>query len=221
MIKNRFKIIWIFTVLVGFSLACESLSAIRQDYDEVRSTADAAATQVNQIITQAKGIATEIGESSAVETVKAFATQEGPQVIATGEALATKAAEEGYLETAEALVTQGAEELLPTVQAAATEYLFPSSPPDDVPIITIGEVTNLFANQHTVSYFVQLDVPVVVNFYQRLMPELGWTDESNSELIKERAAVLKFTKLDRVANITLTTDPINQQTVVFITITNQ
>ena len=221
MIKNRFKIIWIFTVLVGFSLACESLSAIRQDYDEVRSTADTAATQVNQIITQAKGIATEIGESSAVETVKAFATQEGPQVIATGEALATKAAEEGYLETAEALVTQGSKELLPTVQAAATEYLFPSSPPDDVPIITIGEVTNLFANQHTVSYFVQLDVPVVVNFYQRLMPELGWTDESDRELIKERAAVLKFSKPDRAANITLTTDPINQQTVVFITITNQ
>jgi hypothetical protein len=221
MIKNRFKILWILSVLVGFSLACESLTAIRRDYDEVRSTADAAATQVDQIITQAKGIATEIGESSAIETVKAFATEEGPKAIATGEALATKAAEKGYLETAEALVTQGSSELLPTVQAAATEYLFPSSPPEDVPIITIGEVTNLFTNQHTVSYFVHLDVPVVVNFYQRVMPEMDWTDESDSELIREKAAVLKFSKPDRVANITLTTDPINQQTVVFITISSQ
>ena len=221
MIRNRYRIFWLLTVLVGFSLACESLSALQRDYNETRGTAGAIATQADQIITQAKGIATQIGDSSAVGTAKAIATEQGPSLIATGQAYATIAADEGYLQTAEALVTQGSGELLLTIQAAATQYLFPGTPPEDVPIATIGEVSNLFANQATVSYIVHLDVPVVVNFYQNMMPTKGWTDDSDSSLIKEKAAVLKFLKEDRVATVTLTTDPINQRTVVFIAIINQ
>jgi len=221
MLKNRFKILCVLTVLVGFSLACESLTAISQDYNEVRGTAGSIATQADQIITQAKGIATQIGDSSAVGTARAIATQQGPALIATGQAFATLAADEGYLQTVEAIVTQGSAELLPTFQAAATQYLFSADPPDDIPVITIGEVSNLFSNQSTVSYFVHLDLPVVVNFYQSVMPVLDWTDVTDGDSIREEAAVLKFFKPDRVATVTLTTNPINQQTIVFITITSQ
>ena len=214
MFKNRIKILWALTILVGFSLACESLSAISRDYDEARSTAGA-------IVTQAKGIATQFGDSEAFGTARAIATEQGPAVVATGQAFATQAYEEGYLQTVEALVTQGSSELLPTFQAIATQYLYPAPPPDDIPIITIGEVTNLFTNQSTVSYFVGLDLPIVVDFYQNLMPELGWTDVTDENSILAEAAVLKFFKPERVATVTLASNPLNQQTVVLITITSQ
>jgi len=206
MFKNRIKILWALTILVGFSLACESLSAISQDYNEARSTAGA--------------IATQLGDSEIVGTARAIVTEQGPAVVATGQAFATQAYEEGYLQTIEALVTQGSSELLPTFQAVATQYLYPAPPPDDIPIITIGKVTNLFTNQSTVSYFVGLDLPLVVDFYQNLMPELGWTDVTGENSILAEAAVLKFFKPERVATVTLTSNPLNQQTVVLITITS-
>jgi hypothetical protein len=219
MFKNRIRILLALTILISFSLACESLSAISRDYNEARSTAGAVATQADMIITQAKGIATQIKDSDAVATAQAIATEQGPAVIATGEALATQAYEEGYLQTAEALVTQGSSELLPTIQAVATQYLLPAPPPDDIPIITIGEVTSLFTNQSTVTYAVNLDLPVVVEFYQEIMPELGWSDVTDEESILDEIAILKFFKPERVATVTLTSNPLQQQTVVLITIT--
>lgn len=220
MSNNRIKILWALTLLVGFSLACESFSAISRDYSEARSTADAIVTQAGQIITQAKGIATQLSNSETFGTARAFATEQGPAIVATGQAFATKAYEEGYLQTVEALVTQGPNELLPTFKAVATQYLFPAPPPDDIPIIKTGEVTNLFTNQATVSYFVDLDLPLVVDFYQDLMPELGWTDVTDENSILAEAAIMKFFKPERVATVTLTSNPLNQQTVVLITITS-
>lgn len=219
--KNRYKILLLLTMLVGIGLACESLSAIQQDYTETRGTAEAIATQANKIITQAKGIATQVSDSSAVGTARALATEQGPSLIATGQAYATIAADEGYLQTAEALVTQGSGELLPTIEAAATQYLFPGAPPDDVPVFKGGDVTNLLTNQSTISYMVDISVPELVEFYQEEMPALEWSDVSEDGLIREQAAVLRFSKPDRVATVTLTTDPIIQKTVVFIAIINQ
>ena len=217
MLKNQFKLVWILIVLVGLSLACESLSAIGDDYNQARGTAGAIATQAQGIITQAEGIATQIVDSKAFETVQAIATQQGPAY----QALATKAADEGYLQTAEALITQGSSELLPTFQAVATQYLFRGPPPDDIPIISDGELTNLLTNQSTISYYVTVDLPQVVDFYQTTMPEHDWVDVTDSNLIKTDAAVLKFFKPEQVATITLTANPISQQTVVLIFIRSQ
>ena len=221
MLKNQFKIVWLLIVLVGLSLACESLSAIGDDYNQARGTAGAIATQAQGIITQAEGIATQIVDSKAFETVQAIATQQGPAYITTGQALATKAADEGYLQTAKALITQGSSELLPTFQAVATQYLFRGPPPDDIPIISDGELTNLLTNQSTISYYVTVDLPQVVDFYQTTMPEHDWVDVTDSNLIKTDAAVLKFFKPEQVATITLTANPISQQTVVLIFIRSQ
>lgn len=221
MFKNRFKFVWILIVLVGLSLACESLTAIGDDYNQARGTAGAIATQAQGIITQAKGIATQIGDSQAFETAQAIATQQGPAYIATGQALATRAADEGYLQTAEALINQGSSELLPTFQAIVTQYLFRGPPPDDIPIISDGEITNLLTNQSAISYYVTVDLPQVVDFYQTTMPDQDWVDVTDSSSITEDAAVLKFFKPERVATITLTANPISQQTVVLIAIRSQ
>ena len=221
MFNNRYRIILAIVLIMGAGLACESFSAISRDYNEMRGTAESIATQADKIITQAKGIATEFSEDEMVATARALATQQGPGLLSTGQALATQASSEGYLETVEALVTQGPRDLVPTFQAAATQYLFPAPPPEDIPIITGGEVSNLFTNQATVSYYVDRDLPRVINFYRNSMPQLGWSDVSDENSITDTAAVLKFFKPERVASVTLTSNPFNQQTVVLITITNQ
>lgn len=221
MIKNRYRILLVIALLLGAGLACESFSAISRDYTEARGTAESIATQADKIITQAKGIATELGDDKMVATAKAIATQQGPGLLATGGALATQASDEGYLQTVEALVSQGPSDLLPTFQAVATQYLFPAPPPDDIPIISEGEVTNLFTNQATVSYYVHSELSPVITYYRNTMPQFGWTDVSDENAIKPEAAILKFFKPERVAAVTLTANPINQQTIVLITITNQ
>jgi hypothetical protein len=216
--KKIFKLIWLLTLLVGLSIACETFDTIRRDYDETRGTAGAIATQAQEIITQAQGIATEFSDSQAVGTARALATEYGPTLLETGQALATQADQEGYLQTVEALVTQGSSELLPTFQAVATQFLIPQPPPEDIPIIASGEVSNLFTNQSVVSYYVETDLDQVVEFYQTTMPMQDWVDVSDPDQIADNAAVLKFFKPDRIATITLTDNPISQQTVVLITV---
>lgn len=221
MLRKPLRIILALTILVGFSLACESLSAISRDYNEARSTAGAIATQADMIITQAKGIATQLSDSEAAGTARAIASEQGPAIIATAQALATGAFEQGYLQTAEALATLGPKDLLPTIQAVATQYLYPAPPPDDIPIITLGEVSNLFSNQNTVSYAVALDLPVVESFYRETMPELGWFDISEEYSSPEEVVILKFFKPDRVATVSLTSNPLTTQTLVLITTTSK
>jgi hypothetical protein len=221
MTHKRYRILLVIVLLVGTGLACESFSAISKDYQEIRGTAESVATQADRIITQAKGIATEYGDGELVSTAKAISTQQGPGLLSTGQSLATQAADEGYLQTVEALVTQGPGDLVPTFQAVATQYLFPAPPPDDIPVISGKSISNLFTNQATVSYYVDGDLPFVTSYYRNNMPQYGWTDVSDENSIKDTAAVLKFFKPARVATVTLTANPINQQTIVLITIMNR
>lgn len=221
MMNKVFKMLWIVSLFLGAGLACESFSAISRDYREVRDTAESIATRADKIITQAKGIATSLGDDEMVATAKALATQQGPGLLATGQALATQASEGGYLQTVEALATQGPRDLVPTLQAVATQYLYPAPPPEDIPLSPPGEVNNLFTNQATVSFQVHGELSPVVSYYRNSMPQFGWTDVTDEGSIREEAAVLKFFKPDRVASITLTANPLNQQTFVLITITSQ
>lgn len=219
--KDHIKLIWVLTTMIGLSLACQSINAIREDYDQARGTVGSIATQAKEIITQAEGIATQIDESDAVATGLALATEYGPAVVSTGEALATQVADEGYLMTAEALLTQGANELIPTIEAFATESLFPASPPEDIPIFPDGDVTNLFSNQSVVSYYVDADLPDVVEFYKNTMPTFEWLDVSDDDEVREDGAVLKFFKPERFATVALTANPVADQTIVLITIRSQ
>lgn len=216
--KHPFKLIWALVLLMGIIIACDTFSAISEDYRSARGTAEAIATEAEKIITQAQGLATQIGDSAAVGTAKALATEHGPSLIATGEALATQAAEEGYLQTAEALVTQGSSELIPTIQAFITQSLYPGPPPEDIPILSDELVTNLFTNAKIVTYTASTDLKAVVDYYETAMPAQDWIDVSDSNAITEIAAVLKFFKPDRVATITLSSTPIPEQTIILITI---
>lgn len=199
-------------------LSCNFLNGLNQDYQEVRGTAQAIATQAEQIITQAQGIATEISESEVLATARAIATEQGPALVGTAEALATRAAEEGYLQTAEAFITSQPKEVLGTLQAITTQVIHPSGVPDDIPMIASESMTNLFTSDSLVSYYANLDLPTMVAFYKATMPVMGWEAASSGNMESDAAAVLRYTKRDRSATITLTANPLTDQTIVLIAI---
>jgi hypothetical protein len=217
--KKVFRILWFPTTFLVLALACNSLTGLGEDYEAVRGTAESIATQAQAMITQAQGIATEISESDALATARAFATQEGPPLIATGEALATQAAEEGFLETVEAYLTQEPGDLLATVQSLATESLPAGQPPDDIPVLARETRSQFFANAYIVSYAATVDLPTAVDFYKTSMPFNGWEPLAEGSMETENAAILRYAKFERIATITLTASPLTRQTVILITIT--
>jgi hypothetical protein len=216
---KAFRLVGISLIFLVMLLACNSLTGLGEDYQEVRSTAESIATQAQAMITQAQGIATEIVESDALATARAFATQEGPPLVATGEALATQAAGAGYLETVESFVTNEPGGLLETAQALATNALGMGGQPEDVPLLAEETRSQFFANASIISYATSVDLPTSINFYKTSMPFNGWEPISEGNLETESAAILRYAKDDRIATVTLTASPLTRQTVVLITIT--
>jgi hypothetical protein len=218
--QKVFRFIWLAILsLIVATLACNSLTAIGEDYEQVRSTAESIATQAQRMITQVEGIATEIGESDTLSTARAIATREGPSLIATGEALATQAAEGGFLETAGAFITQESGDLMATIQAIEPDAFLPGNHPADIPLLAEETRSQFFANESVVSYVTTVGLQTAIDIYSTAMPFNGWEAISEGTVKTEDAAVLRYAKPDRLATVTLTTNPLNRQTVVLITIT--
>jgi hypothetical protein len=217
--KIAFQLILISLVILIVALACNSLTSLGEDYEQVRGTAESIATQAQAMITQAEGIVTEIADSNALATARAIATREGPPLVATGEALATQAAEQGFLETVESFITQEPGDLLGTAQALATDVFSTDGQPEDIPLLAEETRSQYFANSSIVSYAASIDFPTAVDFYKTSMPFNGWEQLSEGNVETESAAILRYTKPDRIATVTLTASPLTRQTVILITIT--
>lgn len=119
--RKIFQIAWAAVLVISASLACNFLNNVRQDFRETRNTAVSVITQVDNIITQAEGLATTFDESGAVETAKAVITEKGPVAMATLQALGTQAAESGVLQTAQSALTEQGPEAQATLQALGTQ----------------------------------------------------------------------------------------------------
>lgn len=120
----KFRILFLFCLLVATSLSCSLLSDIRETTGEARQTAESLATTVQQgrdALATGQAVATQVLGSEAIQTARAFATQHGPSAIATAEALATQYGPSA-VETARALATEYGPSALGTAQAVATQY---------------------------------------------------------------------------------------------------
>src|SRR3990170_5002240 len=100
--RKKILIALLISLLLGITLACNLLSGVQGDIGAARGTAAAIATEARGFVTQVQGLATEADASSALATLEALATQEGPEAEATLKALGTEAAESGLYKTAEA-----------------------------------------------------------------------------------------------------------------------
>ena len=216
--RKKIIIASLFSLLLGITLACNLISNMQGDIGAARGTAEAIATEARGFVTQVEGLATEVDARSALATLEAYVTQEGPEAEATLKALGTKAAESGIYETAQAFVTQEGPDLLATIQAIATQGLPPNNPPDDIPLVAQGDLKFLFATEFTVSYQTDLDYQTVLEFYKQEMPANGWEADQEGSVATGYAAMLRYEKIDRTATVALGAVSPGQTTSVLITI---
>jgi hypothetical protein len=205
MIKRT--LLYLFTgFLLSLTLACNLISNVSNQVNEVKDTAVSVATQVGEgqkWLGTAKAVATEVGNSGLLETAQVYATQVG---------------ESGFLETAQAYATENGPGMIETAKAIATQI--PSNTgeiPDDIPVVP-GENEELFGSNELVSYTTGMDFNAVVDFYKTEMPNNGWEKGDQDSLETSNIAYLYFKKQNRSASVVISINPLTSKTLVVITI---
>lgn len=197
------RFIGLLIIMVLTALGCSTVTGIAEDAVNVKNTAQSAATQVGALVTNASGFATTVGESGILKTAEAFATEQGPALQQTAQAFGTQVAGSGLLETA---------------QVAATQGLDLGNAPDDIPVVPEDQVSNFFGSVDLVTYNTSMDIEAMIDFYKTEMIAEGWTALPEMTDEAARPAVLFFTKPERTARVTLTRNPLDETTIVFILI---
>jgi hypothetical protein len=198
---RTYRIAWGFSLVVAVTLGCNILSGLTEDVREVRGSAEAAATQIGDLVTQAVGFATAVDESPFIQTAQALATEHGPDILASAQAIATQVHESGFLLTA---------------QAKATEGVSFGQAPADIPLPDQEYLVNFFGSDHIISYNTPLDLQTVLEFYLEQMPANGWVEIPEERVLNENSAVLVYAKSGRLAHIALNVIPVEKSTIVLI-----
>jgi hypothetical protein len=214
--RHTFKIAWLAVILLTAGAACNFITGISDNVQSGLGTAGAAATQVNALASQARGLATSVEESGFLKTAQALATGEGGQLLATAQALATQAKERGVLETAQAFATEEGSSLLATVRVAATQGVRTGSAPEDIPVVEEDTIVNFYGSESVVSYLTSLDFESVLDFYENEMPANGWQATSQVTVETNAVARMKYGKVERTADILVNVNPLDQKTMVTI-----
>ena len=200
--KNRtYRIAWGFSLIVAVTLGCNLLSGLSENVQDIRDTAEAAATQVGGFVTQAVGFATAVDENPIIQTAQALVTEYGPDVLASAQAVATQAHESGFLLTA---------------QAKATEGVSFGQAPADIPLPAEEQMVNFFGSNHIISYNTPLDLQTIIELYLLQMPANGWVEVPEERVLSDNSAVLVYEKFDRLAHIALNIIPVDKSTIVLI-----
>ncbi|MFZ2095523.1 MAG: hypothetical protein WAV05_02685 [Anaerolineales bacterium] len=204
---DRKKLIYLLIlVLVASNLAC-SLTSTRQQVQTAAQTVSSVKTEVgglvnagSSLIKTAQGLATE--HPGILETVQAIATQGAP-VISTIQAVATN--NPSLVQTAQAIIAQE----IPT-----------GEPPGDIPVLNPDQVYNYFGSSQYIFYTTPTQYPQVFAFYQSEMPDHGWQVDQVKSHEYANAAELVYTKDTRTATINLSLNPLNNTSVIAISISN-
>ena len=202
-------------------LGCSLFNGVSERISNTKATVDDVATKVEQgrnLVGTAQGVATQIGESSFLETMQNLATEvDETGMLATIQAIAT---EQGpmILGTIQAVATQEGPAILATAQAIATELSESQGTiPEDIPLIN-GSLEQFVANSKIISYQTAIPFINVVDFYRIEMPLNGWLEQETSSFVAKNTAVLVFKKNNHSATVTLSSNPLNDHTIVFITV---
>ncbi|MBN1667293.1 MAG: hypothetical protein JW862_09390 [Anaerolineales bacterium] len=144
---------------------------------------------------------------------------EAQQIITQVGDMATQANVEELSATLEAMTTAMPVDLegLQATAEAVTESLQPGEAPPDIPLV--DETTNLFTSKDLVSYTTALGYRQVIDFYKEQMPLNEWIALEDDNIETPAAAILNFEKPNRKAVVTISSNPLNAETVVLISIT--
>lgn len=221
--KNA-RFAWLLAILLFVSLGCSLFNGLGENIRQTKATGEYIVTQVNkgvEAVETAQGFATQVGESGFLATLQAAATEVGETgIFETAQAIATQQGP-SLLATAQAIATQEGPGMIATVQALSTDLSESiGEAPEDIPIIP-GEKGNLYESKATVSYTTSMPFQLAVGFYKNEMPLRGWTPVQEGSFEAEHTAVLHFVKPPRGATVTLTANPLTDDTIVLVTIQSQ
>jgi len=191
-------------ILTMSTLAC-SLSGVRQRAQTALQTAIKIRTEVSGIVNAG---------NSLIETAQAIAT-EHPGVLETAKAIATQGAP--LLSTIQAVATYNPG-LVRTAQAVIEQEIPTGEPPIDIPIINRDEAYNYFGSSQYIFYTSPTSYAQVLDFYTAEMLNNGWQYLQNDSHEYANAAQLNYSKDSRTAIINLSLNPLNNTTVVVISI---
>jgi len=191
-------------LLVTSTLAC-GISGIGKQASSVQGTAQALKTEVGGIVTAggallntAQAIYTQ--NPGVLETVQAFTTQGAP-LISTIQAVATD--NPGLAQTAQAFIQQE----IPTGEA-----------PTDIPILNPDQVNDYFGSSQYIFYTTPMEYTRLLEFYKTEMPNNGWQYLESTSNEYANAAQLNYYKDNRIATINLSINPLNNTSLVVISI---
>jgi predicted small secreted protein len=200
---------WILILLLAaFSvMACATLTGIAekaQSAANVANTLEALAKTGQEIATQAQGIATQVSESG---------------IMQTAQALATEFDESGLMETMQVMVTQipgESSNIQATINAVLTQGAYGNAP-SNIPVID-GQLTYFFGSPILVTYNTTFDFQYVLDFYRTEMPKYGWEDGNTTTVETSTSAKIPYQNNDQRATITLSINPVNNETIVLVNI---
>jgi hypothetical protein len=191
-------------LLITSTLAC-SLSATRQQVQSVAETASSVKTQVGGVVNAG---------SSLINTAQALTT-ERPGILETAQTMATQGAP--LLSTIQAVATNSPG-LVGTAQSYLVEQLPSGEPPTDIPILTQDQVYNYFGSSQYIFYTTPTQYAEVLGFYKSEMESDGWELDQNETHEYANAAELTYIKGSRVATINLSLNPLNNTSVIAISL---
>jgi hypothetical protein len=195
MSKKKFPFFLAFIVLIFSAMACACLGS-GSGITGFQATANAVLTQVG-----AAG-------SSLVATANAASTQD----MATANA-------SGGTTGGQATPTTGAGGAATAAPTSAGGGGSPASGgPSDIPLVDSAQNTVQLATDKLLTYETKADFATAVKFYKDAMPKNGWTADATTTVETPNASVLAFTKGSSTAQISITPNPADGQTVVVIVV---
>lgn len=213
---KRIKWLLYFSVVLIITCACNLLSGLNP-VDDVVSEIEDLATQipVDEIKDEIEALVTEIpGDLETLVTDLPADLDEGLDTLATD--LPSELDDiEGEID---ALATEFPDELgdLGDVGDLIDDVLGSEEAPSDIPLVDDPKEI-LIESEALISYFTSQDFNFVLSFYQEQMPINGWVETGDS-VINEDTALLYYEKPDRKVTITLSINPVDDETTVMIII---
>jgi hypothetical protein len=205
---NQGKLIYlVILLLIATTLAC-SISGISGKPQSVKQTSQALRTEVGGLVTAG---------GSLINTAQALETQH-PDVLGTVQAFTTQGAP--LISTIQAVTTDNPG-LVETAQAFVNQQIPTGEPPADVPIYNREQAGSYFGSSQYIFYISPTEYTQVLDFYKTQMPNNGWQYMESDSHEYANAAQLTYSKDTRKATVNLSTNPLNNTTVVIINIITQ
>ena len=202
---NHTKPFYLITLLlIASTLAC-GISGIGKQANSIEETAQALKTEVGGIVTAGSSLlntaqAIYTQNPGVLETVQAFTTQGAP-LLSTIQAVATD--NPGLAQTAQSFIQQE----LPTGEA-----------PTDIPVLNPDQVENYFGSSQYIFYTTPMEYTQLLEFFKTEMPNNGWQYLESVSHEYANAAQLNYYKDNRIATINISINPLNNTSVVVISI---